>query len=111
MKDFSLFLMAFGTICGLAGWFLYQKSLAKLIQQIKASQNSLWTKLGSPNENILPYKSLLNTNLRQFIFQKKYETNDDVFVINQGSLVRQRLLFCMFCLVCLLLGLMLYLLA
>ncbi len=109
MKDFSLFLIAFGGGCGLIGWFLYQKSLSKLIQHIRTSHNDLWSNLGSPEDNIVPYRSILNTNLREFIFQKKYETYSDFFINKQGDLVRYRILFCMFCLGCLLLGLVLFL--
>lgn len=103
--------MAFGGTCGFATWFLYQKSLSKLILHISTNHKDLWANLGNPEENIPAYQSLFNTNLRQFISQKKYESNSDVFIKNQGSLVRQRLLFCIFCLVCLLIGLMLSLLA
>ena len=111
MKDFSLFLIAFGGIVGFAGWFLYQKSLARFIQQIKSSHHSLWVKLGSPDENIAAYHSLLNTNLRQYITQQHYKTCDDLFVNNQGNLIRQRLLFILFCLVCLVIGIVLYILS
>ena len=101
------FLIAFGLICGLAGWFLYQKSLARLIEYIKTNQKDIWEALDSPVVNIDPLSSLQNQKLRQFIFQKQYDSTNDIFVSKLGSVIRQKLLFCFFCLIVFIVGVIL----
>ena len=109
LLSLAQFLIAFGVIFGLAGWYLYQKSLAKLIEHLKVNQRTTWEALGSPATNIDPVTSLQSDHLRNYITQQQYQSSEDVFVRKLGNVIRQKLLFCLFCLVCFLLGLILLL--
>lgn len=111
MFDFYQFLIAFGAVCGIATWFLFQTTLSKLVQYLQTNHNQIWEALDSPRVDSPPYSAMTNTKLRQYILQKKYEGNSDLFVENMGGLLRQRLLFVLFCLVCLIMGLILMLIA
>ena len=111
MFDFSQFLIAFGAVCGIAVWFLFQTTLAKFIQYIQTNHNLIWEVLGRPKVNSPPYRAIMNIKLRQYILQKEYAGNTDMFVQNMGALLRQRLLFSFFCLICLVTGLILMVIA
>ena len=109
MNNILQFLIAFGVVCGIAAWFLYQKTLSKFILHVQMDHRDLWQNLGSPDINSPPIRSIMNPDLRQYIWQKKYASNVDTFVVNMGNLLRQRLLFCLFCLICVAVGLVLLL--
>ena len=109
MISISQFLIAFGVVCGIAAWFLYQKTLSRFILHIQTDHRELWQQLGSLDRNSPPVRSIMNPDLRQYIWRKKYVDNVDLFVVNMGSLLRQRLLFCLFCLTCLAGGIILLL--
>lgn len=111
MREISQFLMAFGAICGIAAWFLYQKTLSRLILHLRTDHYALWEALGSPDADSPPHSSMANSKLRRFILRKQYEGNADIFIKNMGSLLRQRLLFSFFCLACLTVGIILFLLS
>ena len=111
MYNFSQFLIAFGAVCGIATWYLCQKTLSKLVQYLQINHNHIWETLDCPHVDSPPYSAMMNTKLRQYILQKKYAGGSDLFVQNMGGLLRQRLLFVLFCLVCLLMGLILMLIA
>ncbi len=111
MHGFSLFLIAFGGACGIAAWFLFQKTLSRLVQHLQRDHNQTWIDLGRPNVDSPAYSAISNTKLRQYILKKEYVGSTDLFVQDIGGLLRQRLLFCLFCLVCLIVGIVLMLMA
>ena len=104
MYGFSQFLIAFGGACGIAAWFLFQKTLSRLVQHLETNHNQTWKNLDRPNVDSPPHSAITNIKLRQYILQKEYESSSDLFVKNMGGLLRQRLLFSLFCLVCLMAG-------
>ena len=109
MYAFSQYLIAFGVICGIAGWFLFQKSSLILIQHLENNHKHIWDNLDLQNLYNHPHKAIMNTRYRQYIINKKYEESPDLFVKNMGRLVRQRLLFILLCLFCLISGIVLML--
>ena len=111
MFDFSQFLIAFGAVCGIATWFLFQKTLSKLVQYLQTNHNQVWEFFDHPNVDSPPYSAITNTKLRLYILQKEYAGSSDLFVQNMGGLLRQRLLFSLFCLVFLMTGLIVMMLA
>lgn len=111
MFDFSQYLIAFGAVCGIAAWFLFQTTLSKLVQYLQTNHNQIWEALDYPHADSPPYSAMRNTKLRQYILQKRYAGSSDLFVQNMGGLLRQRLLFSLFCLVCLIMGLILMLIS
>ena len=111
MYEFSQFFIAFGAVCGIAVWFLFQKTLSKLVQYLQTNHNQAWVNLDCPNVNSPPYHAITNTKLREYILQKEYADSHDQFVKNMGGLLRQRLFFSLFCLICLMAGLILMLIA
>jgi hypothetical protein len=111
MYDLSQFLIAFGAVCGIVAWFLFQTTLSKLVPYLQTNHNQAWEDLDHPKVDIPPYSAIKNTKLRQYILQKEYAGSSDLFVKNMGGLLRQRLLFCLFCLACLIVGLILMLIA
>jgi len=104
MYAFSQFLIAFGGVCGIAAWFLFHKTLPGLIRHLQGNHNQTWESLGRPNVDSSAYSAIMNSKLRQYILQKKYMSNADLFVTNIGGLLRQRLLFSLFCLICVIVG-------
>ena len=109
MQVVAQFLMAFGIICGIAAWFLFQKSLSRFMQHLQTDHKQVWEHLGSPEINSPPHTAITNLRLRQYILRKEYMGSADLFVQNMGNLLRQRLLFSFFCLACLLAGIILFL--
>ena len=111
MFDISQFLIAFGAVCGIAAWFLFQTTLSKFFQYLQTNHNQIMEALDYPHVESPPYSAIMNTKLRHYILQKKYAGSSDLFVQNMGGLLRQRLLFSLFCLVCLIMGLILMLIS
>lgn len=111
MYVFSQYLIAFGAICGIAAWFLFQKSYLILIQHLENNHKHTWEYLDLQNVKSHPHNAIMNAKFRQYIINKKYEEDSDLFVKNMGRLIRQRLLFILLCLFCLISGLVLMLFA
>jgi hypothetical protein len=111
MYVFSQYLIAFGAICGIAAWFLFQKSFHILIQHLENNHKHTWGYLGLQNVKSHPHNAIMNAKFRQYVINKKYEESSDLFVKNMGRLIRQRLLFILLCLFCLISGLVLMLFA
>lgn len=111
MHGFSQFLIAFGVTCGIAAWFLFQKSLSKFVKHLQAEHYQTWQDLSHPDKESPPYNAITNPKLRQYILQKEYEGSSDFYVKSLGGLLRQRLLFSLFCLGCLIVGIFLMLIA
>ena len=110
MYGFSQSLTAFGVVCGIAAWFLFQKTASKLIQHLRANHAQIWEDLGRPKSDDPPLNALTNIKFRNYILQKEYRSSSDLFVNNMGALLRQRLLFSLFCLICAIAGVVLILL-
>lgn len=109
MNGFSQFLIAFGGLCGIAAWFLFQKTLYKFIQHLRRNHYQTWEDLGRPDIECPPHHAITNTKLRKYILQEEYASSTDLLVTNMGGLLKQRLLFSLFCLFCLIAGVVLML--
>ncbi len=107
MNNLAQFLIAFGAVCGIAAWFLFQKALPGLVQRLQTDHISMWEKIGCPDSKSPAYQAVINAKFRQYILGKEYSFSHDIFVKEIGALLRQRLLFCFFCVVCMSLGVLL----
>ena len=104
MHSFSQFLIAFGSIIGIATWYLFQNTLTSFISHMQRNHIHIWEELDCPEPKNPAYKSIFNPKLRRYIIQKEYSNSADIFFKDMGALLRQRLLFCLFCLACLFAG-------
>lgn len=107
MNNLAQFLIAFGAVCGVAAWFLFQKALPGLVQRLQIDHTSVWEKIGRPDSKSPAHQAVINAKFRQYILGKEYLFSNDIFVREIGALLRQRLLFCLFCVVCMILGVLL----
>jgi hypothetical protein len=109
MKDIAILIISFGATGTFLGWFLYQRSLARMIEHIKLNHYEIWLNLGCLIGKSPPDPFMGNPQLRNFIIKKDYASYTDLFLKEIGDVVKQRLLFSIFCLMCLATGIFLYL--
>ncbi len=107
MQEYSLLLIAFGASGAFVGWFLYQRSLSRMIEHIKLNHYEIWLNLNCPIGKSPPDPVLNNPKVRKFILSKEYETYTDLFLKEVGDIVRLRLIFSIFCFICLIFGILL----
>ncbi|MGI9227277.1 MAG: hypothetical protein ACR2PU_00655 [Gammaproteobacteria bacterium] len=108
MKEFYLLLTAFGASGTFIGWFLYQRSLSRMVGHIKVNHYEIWLNLNCPIGKSPPDPILNNLQVRKFIIKKEYGTYTDLFLKEIGDVVRQRLIFSVFCFICLVVGIVLF---
>ena len=108
MKEFYLLLAAFGASGTFISWFLYQRTLSRMIEHIKINHYEIWLNLKCPIGKSPPDPIMSNPQIRKFILNKEYEAYSDLFLKEIGDVVRQRLLFSVFCFICLITGLALF---
>lgn len=108
MKEYSLLLIGFGASCGFVGWFLYQRSLSRMIEHIKINHYEIWLNLSCPIGKSPPDPFISNPEVRNFIFRKQYLSYTDLFLKEIGDIVRLRLIFSIFCFICLVVGIVLF---
>jgi hypothetical protein len=108
MKENSLLLIAFGASGAFVGWFLFQRSLKRMIEHIKVNHYEIWLNLDCPLGKSPPDPVLGNTKIRKFILKKEYGTYTDLFLKEIGDIVRLRLIFSAFCFICLIAGILLF---
>lgn len=111
MKDFYLLLAAFGASGTFISWFLYQRSLSRMIEHIKINHYEIWLNLKCPIGKSPPDPILSYPEVRKFILEKEYGTYTDLFLKEIGDVVRQRLIFSIFCFMCLLVGIVLFIIS
>ncbi len=108
MKDISTLIIAFGASGAFLGWFLYQRSLIRMIEHIKVNHYEVWLNLGCPIGKSPPDPFMSYPQVRSFILNKEYDAYTDLFLKEIGDIVRLRLFFSVFCLLCLMIGIVLY---
>lgn len=108
MEEFSLLLTAFGAGGAYIGWFLYQRSLSRMIEHIKINHYEIWLNLKCPIGKSPPDPFMSYLEVREFVLKKEYETYTDLFLKEIGDVARQRLIFSVFCFMCLILGIVLF---
>ena len=104
MQDYSLLLIAFGASGTFVGWFLFQRSLSRMIEHIKINHYEIWLNLDCPIGKSPPDPVLGSPKTRKFILSKEYGTYTDLFLKEIGDIVRLRLIFSIFCFICLVTG-------
>ena len=107
MQEYSLLLIAFGACGTFVGWFLYQRSLSRMIEHIKLNHYEIWLNLNYPIGKRPPDPILSSSKVRKFILSKEYGAYTDLFLKEVGDVVRLRLIFSAFCFLCLLAGIVL----
>ena len=107
MQEYSLLLIAFGASGTFVGWFLYQRSLSRMIEHIKLNHYEIWLNLNCPIGKSPPDPILSSAKVRKFILSKEYATYTDLFLKEVGDVVRLRLIFSVFCFICLVFGILL----
>ena len=107
MQEYSLLLIAFGASGTFVGWFLYQRSLSRMIEHIKLNHYEIWLNLNCPIGKSPPDPILSSAKVRKFILSKEYATYTDLFLKEVGDVVRLRLIFSIFCFICLVFGVLL----
>ena len=108
MKDISILIIFFGASGVFLGWFLYQRSLIRMIEHIKVNHYQIWLSLGCPIGKSPPDPFMSYPQVRDFIVKREYGSYTDLFLKEIGEVVRLRMIFCIFCLLCLVIGVVLY---
>lgn len=109
MGEYSLFLTAFGASGTFVGWFLYQRSLARMIEHIKINHYEIWLNLSCPIGKSPPDPFMGTPQVRKFILKREYRSYTDLFLKEIGDVVRLRLIFSIFCFICFMVGVVLLL--
>jgi len=109
MKDISTLIISIGASGAFLGWFLYQRSLIRMVEHIKVNHYQIWLNLGCPIGKTPPDPFMSYPQVRDFIIKREYGSYTDLFLKEIGEVVRLRLLFSVFCLLCLMIGIVLYL--
>ena len=104
MEEYSSLLIAFGTSGAFIGWFLFQRTLSKMIEHIKVNHYEVWLSLKCPIGKSPPDPIIASPEILKFIFNKEYEAYTDLFLKEIGDVARLRLIFSVFCLICLFIG-------
>ena len=108
MQEYYLLLIAFGASGTFVGWFLYQRSLSRMIEHIKLNHYEIWLNLSCPMGKSPPDRFLSSSKVRKFILSEEYATYTDLFLKEIGDVVRLRLIFSIFCFICLVFGILLF---